>query len=106
MTPHAHTVSRTIIYGAYIATVDAAGTEYSDGFLVVDDDTIIAVGSGQVPRWATDGEPADQSGREGSAESTAGARSAESAGRANGEPRASVTLVDARGHLVTPGLIN
>lgn len=65
-------MTRTIIEGGYIATVDAVGSEYADGHLVVDDGAIVAVGEG----------PAPASWREGA------------------------EVIDARGCLVTPGLVN
>ena len=37
---------RTVIENAYIATVDAAGTEHRVGHVVIDDDVITAVGAG------------------------------------------------------------
>ena len=37
---------RTVIEGCAIATVDAAGTEYRDGHIVIEDDRIVAVGEG------------------------------------------------------------
>ncbi|RFA18996.1 8-oxoguanine deaminase [Subtercola boreus] len=37
---------RTIIHSAHIVTVDAADSEFSDGHLIIDDDTIVAVGPG------------------------------------------------------------
>ncbi len=44
--------SRTIIEGCAIATVDAVGTEYRDGHLVIENDRIVAVGEGAAPRGA------------------------------------------------------
>ncbi len=41
--------ARTIIEGCAIATVDATGTEYRDGHLVIEDDRILAVGEGPAP---------------------------------------------------------
>jgi cytosine/adenosine deaminase-related metal-dependent hydrolase len=41
--------ARTVIEGCAIATVDAAGTEYSDGHLVLEGDRIVAVGDGPAP---------------------------------------------------------
>ncbi|MBV8217029.1 MAG: 8-oxoguanine deaminase [Solirubrobacterales bacterium] len=40
---------RTVIEGCAIATVDAAGTEYRDGHLVIESDRIVAVGEGSPP---------------------------------------------------------
>ncbi|GLI28148.1 8-oxoguanine deaminase [Agromyces rhizosphaerae] len=40
---------RVVIDGCHVATVDAAGTEYADGYVVVDGDRITAVGAGPVP---------------------------------------------------------
>jgi len=40
---------RTVIEGCAIATVDAAGTEYRDGHLVIEGDRIVAVGEGPAP---------------------------------------------------------
>ena len=42
-------ISRTVIEGCAIATVDAAGTEFRDGHLVIEGDTIVAVGDGPAP---------------------------------------------------------
>jgi cytosine/adenosine deaminase-related metal-dependent hydrolase len=42
-------MTRTVIEGCAIATVDAVGTEYRDGHLVIDDDRIVAVGEGPAP---------------------------------------------------------
>ena len=67
------TGARTVIEGAYIATVDAADTEHVSGHVVIDGTDIVAVGSGSAPEWALEGP---------------------------------VTRIDARGHLLTPGLIN
>ena len=39
-------MTRTVIEGCAIATVDAAGTEHRDGHLVIEDDRIVAVGDG------------------------------------------------------------
>ncbi len=65
-------LSRTVIEGCAIATVDAAGTEYVDGHLVVDGKRILAVGPGAAPAELAEG----------------------------------AALVDGRGCLATPGLIN
>ena len=40
---------RTVIEGCSIATVDAAGTEYRDGHIVIEGDLIVAVGEGPAP---------------------------------------------------------
>ena len=40
---------RTVIEGCAIATVDAVGTEYRDGHLVIEADRIVAVGEGPAP---------------------------------------------------------
>jgi 8-oxoguanine deaminase len=40
---------RTVIEGCAIATVDAIGTEYRDGHLVIDGERIVAVGEGSAP---------------------------------------------------------
>jgi cytosine/adenosine deaminase-related metal-dependent hydrolase len=40
---------RTVIEGCAIATVDAAGTEYRDGHLVIEGDRIVAIGEGPAP---------------------------------------------------------
>jgi cytosine/adenosine deaminase-related metal-dependent hydrolase len=45
-------MSRTVIEGCAIATVDAAGTEYRDGHLVIEDDRLVAVGEGAAPSGA------------------------------------------------------
>jgi len=65
-------VTRTIIENAYIATVDAAGTEHRSGHVVVEDGRILAVGDGPAPA----------------------------------ELREGADVHDARGCLVTPGLVN
>lgn len=44
------TSGRTVIDGAYVATVDAAGTEHAVGHVVVDGTRITAVGAGRAPR--------------------------------------------------------
>ena len=69
-------IRRTIIDGAYIATVDALGTEHQTGHVVIDETDIVAVGAGPAPAWAT-------TGLDGT-----------------------VTRVDGRGKLLTPGLVN
>ncbi len=60
-----------VIEGAYVATVDAVGSEHPDGYVVIDGTRIVAVGDGPVP-----------------------------------VPYASATRIDARGQLLTPGLVN
>jgi len=77
--------SRIVIFSVTIATVDAAGTEHPDGYVVVDDATIVAVGSGRPPAWALAGHtPAGQ----------------------RVEPLPRLEIIDGTGHLLTPGLIN
>jgi cytosine/adenosine deaminase-related metal-dependent hydrolase len=68
--------ARTVIEGCAIATIDADGTEYRDGHLVIEGDRIVAVGEGPAP------------------EAASGADGAES------------RRIDGRGHLATPGLVN
>ncbi|HWC81873.1 MAG TPA: 8-oxoguanine deaminase [Pseudonocardiaceae bacterium] len=63
-------MSRTVIQGAQLTTMDSSGTEYADGHLVIEDGRITGIGSG----------PAKQ--------------------------RPEDSIVDGRGCLVTPGLIN
>jgi len=38
-----------VLEGGYVATVDAAGTEYPDGHVVIDDTSLVAVGPGPAP---------------------------------------------------------
>jgi cytosine/adenosine deaminase-related metal-dependent hydrolase len=38
-----------VISGCHVATADAAGTEHPDGYVVIDEDRIAAVGAGPVP---------------------------------------------------------
>jgi cytosine/adenosine deaminase-related metal-dependent hydrolase len=45
-------MTRTVIEGCAIATVDAVGTEYRDGHLVIEGDRIVAVGAGSAPEGA------------------------------------------------------
>lgn len=78
------TGSRLVFDGAYVATVDPAGTEHDRGYVVVDGSRIVATGPGPAPSWAVDGLAAP------------GATAAPSA----------TSRIDARGHLLTPGLIN
>ena len=40
---------RTVIEGCAVATVDAAGTEYRDGHVVIEGERIAAVGDGPAP---------------------------------------------------------
>jgi len=42
---------RTLIEGCAVATVDAAGTEHADGYLAIDGDQIVAVGTGRAEVW-------------------------------------------------------
>ncbi|TDN90961.1 8-oxoguanine deaminase [Microbacterium sp. BK668] len=65
-------MSRTIVEGGYVATVDAAGTEHREGHVVIDEGLIAAVGAGPAPVAV----------------------------------REDAEVVDARGCLVTPGLVN
>ncbi len=67
---------RTVIEGCAIATVDAAGTEYRDGHIVIEDERIVAVG---------DGSPPDGAGGVGGFKSR---------------------RIDGHGQLATPGLVN
>jgi cytosine/adenosine deaminase-related metal-dependent hydrolase len=77
---------RTVIEGCAIATVDADGTEFRDGHLVIDDQRIVAVGEGPAPAWIP-AHPADL---------------ADLADPGGPEPR----RIDGRGRLATPGLVN
>lgn len=61
-----------VIEGCAVATVDAYGTEYADGYLVADGGRIVAVGAGAAPAAYRDG----------------------------------ARVVDGRGCLATPGLVN
>ncbi len=65
-------MSRTILEGGYLATVDGAGTEFDGGYLVFERGRITALGSGRAPDPLREG----------------------------------AEIVDARGCLITPGLIN
>ncbi|GAB2446871.1 cytosine/adenosine deaminase-related metal-dependent hydrolase [Conyzicola lurida] len=78
-------MQRTIISGATVATVDANGTEYPDGWVVFDDATIVGVGGGVPPEWAV--------------------RGLTPSGETPAVPP-TIELVDGTGHLLTPGLIN
>jgi cytosine/adenosine deaminase-related metal-dependent hydrolase len=51
-----------VIEGCAVATVDAAGTEYADGHVVVDGDRIVAVGPGRAPSGAAGATVVDGSG--------------------------------------------
>jgi cytosine/adenosine deaminase-related metal-dependent hydrolase len=42
-------VTRSVVAGCAIATVDSAETEIDDGYLVIDDGVLIAIGAGQPP---------------------------------------------------------
>ncbi|MCU1544550.1 MAG: hydroxydechloroatrazine ethylaminohydrolase [Microbacteriaceae bacterium] len=77
--------TRTIVAGAHVATVDPVGTEHPDGWVVIDDETIVGVGGGTPPEWAVRG---DAPGGE----------------RLPTPPV--VEIIDGSGHLLTPGLIN
>lgn len=56
-------MTRTIIEGGHIATVDAVGTEHAGGYVVVDDGVIAAVGAGSAPeQWRPGAEVVDASG--------------------------------------------
>lgn len=70
-------MTRTVIEGCAVATVDPAGTEYADGHVVVEDGRITAVGPGRAA------EDNGASGRAGHTE-----------------------YVDGTGCLATPGLVN
>ena len=54
---------RTVIEGCSIATVDAAGTKYRDGHIVIEGDRIVAVGQGSAPGGAGGVEPHRIAGR-------------------------------------------
>jgi cytosine/adenosine deaminase-related metal-dependent hydrolase len=43
-------MTRTVVAGCAIATVDAAGSEHADGHLVIDGDRLVAVGPGPAPQ--------------------------------------------------------
>jgi cytosine/adenosine deaminase-related metal-dependent hydrolase len=42
-------MTRTVIEGCAVATVDTTGTEYSDGYLVIEGERIVAIGEGSAP---------------------------------------------------------
>ena len=48
-------MTRTVIEGCAIATMDAAGGEHSDGHLVIDGDRIVALGAGPAPEELASG---------------------------------------------------
>ena len=48
-------MTRTVIEGAYVATVDAVGSEHPVGHVVIDGTRIVAVGPGPAPRELVDG---------------------------------------------------
>jgi len=48
-------MTRTVIEGAYVATVDAVGSEHPVGHVVIDGTRIVAVGRGPAPRELVDG---------------------------------------------------
>jgi cytosine/adenosine deaminase-related metal-dependent hydrolase len=56
-------MSRTVIEGCAIATVDAAGTEHADGHIVIEDGRVVAVGAGPAPDQGADVERIDGRGR-------------------------------------------
>jgi cytosine/adenosine deaminase-related metal-dependent hydrolase len=68
--------TRTVIEGCAMATVDASGTEYRDGHLVIENERIVAVGEGSAPEGA------------------------------RGAGGTKSRRIDGRGHLATPGLVN
>ncbi len=55
--------TRTVIEGCAIATVDAVGTEYRDGHLVIEDERIVAMGEGPAPDSVGGPEPRRIDGR-------------------------------------------
>jgi cytosine/adenosine deaminase-related metal-dependent hydrolase len=81
--------TRRILVGAHVATVDAAGSEYPDGHVVIDGSRIVAVGPGAAPEWAMQGLLAPDATPD-----------------APGGAPDRIETVDARGTLVTPGLVN
>ncbi|MBX3098906.1 MAG: 8-oxoguanine deaminase [Salinibacterium sp.] len=48
-------MTRTVIEGAYVATVDSVGTEHPRGHVVIDGSRIVAVGEGSAPSELTEG---------------------------------------------------
>jgi cytosine/adenosine deaminase-related metal-dependent hydrolase len=48
-------MTRTVIEGAYVATVDAMATEHERGYVVIDGTRIVAVGAGDAPAHLRDG---------------------------------------------------
>src|SRR4051795_8697758 len=57
-------MTRTVIEGCAIATMDAAGTEHADGHLLVEGDRLLAVGAGPAPDDLTrDARRIDAAGR-------------------------------------------
>jgi cytosine/adenosine deaminase-related metal-dependent hydrolase len=48
-------MTRTVIEGAYVATVDAVGSEHPVGHVVIEGTRIVAVGSGPAPRELAEG---------------------------------------------------
>ncbi|MET0297904.1 MAG: 8-oxoguanine deaminase [Microbacterium sp.] len=56
-------MTRTIIEGGHVATVDAGSTEHPEGYVVIDDGVIAAVGGGRAPAaWREDAEVVDGEG--------------------------------------------
>lgn len=56
-------VTRTIIEGGHVATVDPSGTEHANGYVVIDDGLIAAVGGGRAPApWRADAHIVDAGG--------------------------------------------
>ncbi|MET0735809.1 MAG: 8-oxoguanine deaminase [Microbacterium sp.] len=56
-------MSRTVIEGGHVATVDAASSEHTDGHVVIEDGVIVAVGAGPVgDDWRQGAEIVDASG--------------------------------------------
>jgi 8-oxoguanine deaminase len=72
---------RTVIEGCAIATIDAAGTEYRDGHIVIEGERIVAIGEGSAA-----GGPSGVDG--------------------DGLGGPSSRRIDGRGMLATPGLVN
>jgi 8-oxoguanine deaminase len=56
-------MSRTVIEGCAVATIDAPGTEHADGHIVIEDGRILAVGAGPSPDQGSDVERIDGRGR-------------------------------------------